>query len=177
VLNKLSTTPWRVCVSGYIEPYFLSVGANLRWVFSFTYSSLYPQGKTPRCPLNRRLGGPQYRSGRRAEERILDPTGAQTPIPLLSIPYPVAVPATLFLLMGVTHRNKRNIKIVLQFILFACHISLICKCYERNTRFRLSHHTPILFTECKEHIKSKCALNSGYVRSLSFQCSKEFWTL
>jgi hypothetical protein len=30
---------------------------------------------------DRRLGGPQSRSGRRGEEKILDPTGTRTPTP------------------------------------------------------------------------------------------------
>jgi hypothetical protein len=34
---------------------------------------------SPRYPLNKRLGGPQSRSGRFAEEKILDPTGIRTP--------------------------------------------------------------------------------------------------
>jgi hypothetical protein len=34
--------------------------------------------KKPWCPLDRRLGGPQNRSGQH-EEKILDPTGIQTP--------------------------------------------------------------------------------------------------
>jgi hypothetical protein len=33
----------------------------------------------PWFPLDRKLGGPQSRSGRRGEEIILDPTGARTP--------------------------------------------------------------------------------------------------
>jgi hypothetical protein len=43
-----------------------------------------PPGKVPpRYPLDRRLGGPQSRSGRRGEEKILDPTGTpQTPSPV-----------------------------------------------------------------------------------------------
>jgi hypothetical protein len=43
-------------------------------------------GKMRRHPLGRRLGGPQRRSGRRREEKILDPT------PRPSSPYPVAIP-------------------------------------------------------------------------------------
>jgi hypothetical protein len=35
-------------------------------------------------PLDRRLGGPQSRSGRRWEEKILDPTGTRTP-PYLAV--------------------------------------------------------------------------------------------
>jgi hypothetical protein len=37
-------------------------------------------GKEPRYPLDRRLGGPQSRSGRR-EEKILVPAGTRTPTP------------------------------------------------------------------------------------------------
>jgi hypothetical protein len=44
---------------------------------------LYPRGKRPRYPFDRRLGGPQSRSGR-PEEKIIDPTGTRTPIPLAS---------------------------------------------------------------------------------------------
>jgi hypothetical protein len=42
---------------------------------SFTPRPLYP-----RYALVVRLGGPQSRSGRRGEEKILDPTGTQTPV-------------------------------------------------------------------------------------------------
>jgi hypothetical protein len=50
-------------------------------VVSFTPLPLYPRGKSPRYPLDRRLDGPQSRSGRRGEEKILDPTGTRTPTP------------------------------------------------------------------------------------------------
>jgi hypothetical protein len=36
---------------------------------SYTPRPLYPRGKSPRHPLDRRLGGPQSRSGRCGEER------------------------------------------------------------------------------------------------------------
>jgi hypothetical protein len=38
-----------------------------------------PQGKNPWYPLDRRLDGPQSRSGQCGEEKILDPTGTRTP--------------------------------------------------------------------------------------------------
>jgi hypothetical protein len=38
-------------------------------VVSFTPRPLYPQGKSPRYPLDRRLGGPQSPSGRSGEEK------------------------------------------------------------------------------------------------------------
>jgi hypothetical protein len=46
-------------------------------VANFTYRPLYPGGKSPRYPLERRLGGPQNQSGRRGEEKILLPPGLE----------------------------------------------------------------------------------------------------
>jgi hypothetical protein len=42
-------------------------------VVSFTPRPLYPQGNSPWYPLDRRLGGPQSRSGRGGEERNSQP--------------------------------------------------------------------------------------------------------
>jgi hypothetical protein len=42
-------------------------------VVSFTPRPLYPQGKSPWYPLDRRLGGPQSRSGRGGEEKNSQP--------------------------------------------------------------------------------------------------------
>jgi hypothetical protein len=53
---------------------------------SFTPLPHYHRGKNPRYPLDRSLGGPQSRSGRHAEEKILDPTVTGTPIPRSFIP-------------------------------------------------------------------------------------------
>jgi hypothetical protein len=80
--------------SGYIDPRFLGLGTSWRWVVSFTPLPLYLRGKSPRYPLDRRLGGPQSRYGRRGEEKILDPTGTRTPNPRSSSPWPVAIPTT-----------------------------------------------------------------------------------
>jgi hypothetical protein len=43
------------------------------WVVSFTPRPLYPQGKSPWHPLDRRLGGHQSRSGRDGEEKPWTP--------------------------------------------------------------------------------------------------------
>jgi hypothetical protein len=43
------------------------------WVVSFTPRPLYPLGKSPWYPLDRRLGGPQSRSGRGGEEKNSQP--------------------------------------------------------------------------------------------------------
>jgi hypothetical protein len=44
-------------------PCILDLGTRWRWVVSFTSRTPYPQGKSPWYPLDRRLGGPQIRSG------------------------------------------------------------------------------------------------------------------
>jgi hypothetical protein len=66
---------------GCIDPHFLDLSTSWRWVVNFTPRPLYPQGKGPRYPLDRRLGGPQSRSGRFGEVKILTPTGIRTPTP------------------------------------------------------------------------------------------------
>jgi hypothetical protein len=50
-----------------------------RWIVSFATWPLYPRGKNLWYQLDRRLGGPRGRSGRRGEDKILDPTGTRTP--------------------------------------------------------------------------------------------------
>jgi hypothetical protein len=40
---------------------------------------LFTPGKEPRYPLERKLGGPQSRSGRCGAEKNLDPSGNRTP--------------------------------------------------------------------------------------------------
>jgi hypothetical protein len=49
--------------SGSVAPRILDLGTSRRWVVSFTPRPLYPQGKSPWYSLDRRLGGPQSRSG------------------------------------------------------------------------------------------------------------------
>jgi hypothetical protein len=69
-------------------------------VVSFTPRPLYPQGMSPRYPLDRRLGALQSRSGRFGEEKILDTTGTRTPTPRSSSPQLVAIPTTLSRLLN-----------------------------------------------------------------------------
>jgi hypothetical protein len=64
-----------------IDPRILDLCTSWRWVVSFTPLPLYPRGKSPRYQLDRILGEPQSPSGRRGEEKILDPTGTRTPNP------------------------------------------------------------------------------------------------
>jgi hypothetical protein len=58
---------------GGVAPRILNLGTTWRWLISFTPRPLYPQGKSPWYPLDRRLGGPQSRSGRGGEEKNSQP--------------------------------------------------------------------------------------------------------
>jgi hypothetical protein len=42
-----------------MAPLILHLGSRWSWVVNFTPWPLYPQGKSPWCPMDRRLGGPQ----------------------------------------------------------------------------------------------------------------------
>jgi hypothetical protein len=61
---------WR---SGGIAPCILELGTKWKRVVSFTPRPIYPQGKGPWFPLDRRLGGPQSRSGRGGEDKNSSP--------------------------------------------------------------------------------------------------------
>jgi hypothetical protein len=51
----------------------LDLGTRWRWVVSSTPRPSLPQGKSLRYPLDRRLSGPQSRSGRGGEEKNSQP--------------------------------------------------------------------------------------------------------
>jgi hypothetical protein len=50
--------------NGCIDPRFLDLGTSRSWVVSLMPCPFTPEEITPRYPLNRKLGGPQSRSGR-----------------------------------------------------------------------------------------------------------------
>jgi hypothetical protein len=64
---------------GGIAPRILDLGTRWRWVVSFTPRPLYPRGKSPWYPLDRRLGGPQSRYGRGGERKISSPSRDSKP--------------------------------------------------------------------------------------------------
>jgi hypothetical protein len=74
-----------------------------------------PPGKEAAVPIGWGQGGPQSRSGRRGEEKILDPTGTRTPTPQSSSPWPVAIPNTIARLL-IVEVNKLTL---FQFFLLA----------------------------------------------------------
>jgi hypothetical protein len=55
--------------SGGIAPRILYLGTRWRWVVSCTPRLIYLQGKNPWYPSDRRLGGPQSRSGYGGDEK------------------------------------------------------------------------------------------------------------
>jgi hypothetical protein len=73
--------------SGCIDPNFLDLGTSW-WVVNFKPRPLYYRGKGPRHTSDRRLGGPQSRSGRIGEQKIFDPTRDSNSNP--SVVQPVA---------------------------------------------------------------------------------------
>jgi hypothetical protein len=69
---SLSTTPWRRTEVVDV-PLLLDFGTRYKWVVRFTLRPLYCEGSNPWYPLDRRLGGPQSRSGRGGEEENSQP--------------------------------------------------------------------------------------------------------
>jgi hypothetical protein len=67
-------------MSGCVEPHFLDLGINCRWVVSFTPRPLYPRGKN-RYPKKQEAGWAPEPFWRRREDEILDPTGTRTQTP------------------------------------------------------------------------------------------------
>jgi len=53
--------------------HILNFGIKLSWVVSFTFRSLYTQGKSPRYSLGKKLVGSQRRSGRSRREEKKNP--------------------------------------------------------------------------------------------------------
>jgi hypothetical protein len=69
---------------------------------SLTLRPLYPQGKSPLCPSDRRLGGPQSRSGRGGEEKNSQPPPETEPYnPDRPTRSPVTTPTELSRMLGV----------------------------------------------------------------------------
>jgi hypothetical protein len=66
--------------SGGIGALILDLGTRSRWVVIFTPRPLYRQEKSPMYPLDRRLGGPQRRSGRGGEEKKSQPLPGFEPL-------------------------------------------------------------------------------------------------
>jgi hypothetical protein len=71
--------PWRHMREWRYSSTILHLGTSWRWVVSFTPSPLYRWGRSPRYPLDMRLGEPQRGSWRCGQEKNLTPNGNRTP--------------------------------------------------------------------------------------------------
>jgi hypothetical protein len=65
---------------------FIGLGTSWSSVASFTPLPLYPWRQSRLYPLDKRLSGPQSRSGLCGEVKTFDPTGTRIPTPLSSNP-------------------------------------------------------------------------------------------
>jgi hypothetical protein len=63
--------PWRQMDSRSMATLILKRGARWRWVVRITSRPHYPRKKTPRHPLNRKLGGQKSRSGLSWEWKVI----------------------------------------------------------------------------------------------------------
>jgi hypothetical protein len=61
----------RAIGSAGIAPRIFDFGIGWRWVASLKLRLFYPQGKRPWYPLDRRLVGPQSRSGEEKNSKLL----------------------------------------------------------------------------------------------------------
>jgi hypothetical protein len=73
-----------------IDARFPHLNTSWRWAVNFTTWPLYPRGKSPQYPLDRKLHRSQIRSGWIGGIKILDPAVTRTPTTWLSSPSPVA---------------------------------------------------------------------------------------
>jgi hypothetical protein len=117
-------------VSGCINPYFLGLSTSWMWFVKFTPRPLYPRGKSPRYPLNRWLDGPQSRSERRGEEKILDSTGTRTPTPRSSSYTDYAIPAPCIYIYIILKQMTHTVTTVLCISLSVRHSNRCIK-YEQ----------------------------------------------
>jgi hypothetical protein len=84
---SLSTAPWRLLMSGDINPSSLNLGTTWKRLVNFTLRPLYPQGKNPQYPLNMRLGGPYLLGTIWRRKKSAIPIGFPTTISLSSVQF------------------------------------------------------------------------------------------
>jgi hypothetical protein len=89
----LSTTPWKRMGEWMNISTFSYLGTEVS--SRIHVPAALPPGKSPLYPLDRRLSGPQSRSGQYGEVKILAPTGTRTPTHRSSSQYPVTIPTVL----------------------------------------------------------------------------------
>jgi hypothetical protein len=101
--------------TGCIYPNFLDLGTRWRLVVSFTPRPLYPWGKSPWYPMDRRLDGTQSLSGRRGEEE--DPWNKGATLRVCPCPHSISVNCWLLTFgiwqMNFTYTWSATVKIII----------------------------------------------------------------
>jgi hypothetical protein len=100
--------PWRPIGGGCIYPHFLDLSTSCRWVVSFMSGPHYSRGKSSQYPLDRRLGGPQSRSGICGEEKNSWPYQALNSEPLVVQPVASCYTDTLSQLPDYVYQTEKN---------------------------------------------------------------------
>jgi hypothetical protein len=90
VLKLLSTTPWIHMGEWRCSSTIFYLATRWRWLFSFMPRPIYPRGKSPWHPFNRKLCGLQSRSGHYGGKKTLVLAGNRT-----TVIHPVAMPTDL----------------------------------------------------------------------------------
>jgi hypothetical protein len=129
-------------VNVYIHTVFY-LGTIWRRVVSFAPLPLYPRGKSPRYPLDKRLGGSQGRSGRRREKKILDPTGTRTPTPRSSSQQPVPVLHSVYVYIHINPKNFNCRKEKISQMFHDCTVQTKYEYYQITHTVRYSNFVKI----------------------------------
>jgi hypothetical protein len=133
--------------SGGIPARILNLGAIWRWGVSFTLRPLYHRLKSPQFGLDRRLGGPQNRSGRVDwRENFPAPAGNRTRQHRLSNPDTSlytdwAIAAPLITLIGLTFGAEYKKLLTLNFspfLYYYCFLRSKCSPQHSNLTYRQS---------------------------------------
>jgi hypothetical protein len=132
--------PWRHIGEWRYSSTIPDLGTRWRWVVSVMPRPLYPWGKSPLYPLDRRLGGPQSWSGCYGEEKNLAPARNRTlavqPVARCYINWAIPAPQP----MHENFKMKCTYQVVkIQFPLVCCNIPAtyvefnLCRCRYSST--------------------------------------------
>jgi hypothetical protein len=94
--------------SGGIDPHIVDLGIGWRWVVSFTPLLLYPRGKSPLVPSDRRLGGPRAGLDDVEKRKFLTVPGLELRPLGLPTHSAVAIPTALSQLLQYNMENQKS---------------------------------------------------------------------
>jgi hypothetical protein len=128
------------------------LGTRWGWVVSFTPRPFYPREKSPRYPLETRLGGPQSRSGRCGEEKNLASAGNRTPAVQ---PVPILTELSRLLHTKEIEDNRKLFMLEFSTVMFVIWVS----CYRRTEILLCCYLMPLYL--CSASKKSCVRVNTA----------------